>query len=116
MARGVGRPCKSRAYGQRLSHRERPEALACRRKDAQACEAESIVIPLRPDMPGRRFKASGPNIKKKDRHTDVLQIRCAPELAAQARALCAARGVTLAQILKAGLDSLAVSPNKTPTE
>lgn len=61
-----------------------------------------------PDMAGKRFKPSGPNIKEKDRHTDVLKVRCAPELAAQARAFSAARGVTLAQILKAGLDSLAV--------
>ena len=66
------------------------------------------MIPLRPDMTGRRFKQSGPNIPKSQRHTVPLQVRCAPELAAQARALCAARGVTLAQILKAGLDALAV--------
>lgn len=75
---------------------------------------------MRPDMPGKRFKVSGPNIKESDRNTVVVKIRCAPELAAKARALCAAKGLTLAEVLTAGLAALAVpSPQtsaQTPTE
>ncbi len=64
------------------------------------------MLALRPNMPGKRFKPSGPNILGSQRHTVKLEIRCAPELAASARALCAARGITLAQILAAGLEAL----------
>lgn len=60
-------------------------------------------------MPGRRFKPSGPNIPNAQRHTVKLDVRCAPELAADVRALCAAKGVTLAQVLAAGLASLRAS-------
>lgn len=69
-------------------------------------------------MPGRRFKASGPNIPDEDRHTVKLCLRCNPEIAAQVRALCAAKGVTLAQVLAAGIAALAkeTQPTENPSE
>lgn len=62
------------------------------------------MIPLPPAMPGRRFKPSGRNVKENERHTSLVKIRCSPELASKVRALCSAQGVTLADVLEAGLN------------
>ncbi len=64
------------------------------------------MIALGP-MPGRRFKPSGVNIPEGDRHTVTLKARCEPELAARVRAFCNATGLTLAQVLEAGMQALA---------
>lgn len=72
------------------------------------------MIPLH-TVPGRRFKPSGPNIPNAQRHTVKLEVRCSPELAAEARAFVDARkteGMTLAQVLAAGLASLNENPKE----
>lgn len=59
------------------------------------------------DLPGmKRPKVSGPNIPSSQRHTVKLDVRCKPELAAEARELTKAKGVTLADILAAGIAAL----------
>lgn len=64
------------------------------------------MIPLHP-VSGRRFKPSGPNIPNAQRHSVKLEVRCSPELAAEARAYVAGeKGRTLAQVLEAGLKAL----------
>lgn len=68
------------------------------------------MIPL-PPVPGRRFKPSGPNIPNAQRHTVKLEVRCSPELASSVRALCTAKGLTLAQVLAAGVASLTINEN-----
>lgn len=65
------------------------------------------MLALRPTMPGKRFKPSGRNVSSAERHTVKLEIRCPPELASSVRELCAARGLTMAQVLAAGLADLA---------
>lgn len=71
----------------------------------------TAVIPLHA-VPGRRFKPSGPNIPESARNTEVLKVRCAPELAKEARAFCAAKGLTLAEVIAAGLASLNENPKE----
>lgn len=63
------------------------------------------MIPLHP-VSGRRFKPSGPNIPNAQRRTVKLEVRCSPELAAEVRALCTAKGLTLAEVLAKGLEGL----------
>jgi hypothetical protein len=67
------------------------------------------MLALRPTMPGKRVRPSGPNIPDAERHTVKFTARVSPELAASVRALCAAKGITLAQIIAAGVESIAAS-------
>lgn len=52
-------------------------------------------------------------VSEDDRSTVQFKIRCSPELAAQARAVAKKRGMTLADVLAAGVASLS---NGTPTD
>lgn len=54
----------------------------------------------------KSFKPSGVNIPDKDRRTVKLGIRCDARLAADVRRLTIERGITMADVLAAGLKSL----------
>ena len=67
-------------------------------------------------MPPKRFKTSGPNIRRHQRHTIQLDVRCKPELATELRAFCAERKVTFAEVLAAGLTALATTNEKEESD
>jgi len=73
-------------------------------------------MPARKRTPERRSR-SGSHVPNSLRRTERLEIRCAPELAERARAVAEANGLTLAQVLCAGVDATeATQQSGTATE